>query len=90
MNDIVERLRKVEPNGTDSEYATNWYRNPDGPEAADEIERLRAKLAEAKNWAQHRHDCARHPDQEYYFSRYEWTKEKCDCGLDAFLKDSSK
>jgi hypothetical protein len=38
--DIVERLRSV--GGT--EGTTRWYINPDGPEAADEIERLREAL----------------------------------------------
>ena len=49
MTDIVERLRKVESGPTRHPgVATNWHRNPDGPEAADEIERLRARLAEAE------------------------------------------
>ena len=38
---LLERLRKVEPEGGD-ENRTRWYRNPDGPEAAKEIERLNA------------------------------------------------
>jgi hypothetical protein len=37
--DLLKRLRKVEPDGEGER--TRWYRNPDGPEAADEIERLR-------------------------------------------------
>lgn len=40
MIDIATRLRKVEPDAPGER--TRWYRNPDGPEAADEIERLRA------------------------------------------------
>jgi hypothetical protein len=40
MTDIVERLRKIEG-------SASWYRNPDGLEAADEIERLRADLLTA-------------------------------------------
>ena len=50
MSDIVDRLRKVESSyrsGSDV-HVTNWYRNPDGPEAADEIERLQADLEEAE------------------------------------------
>ena len=43
---LLERLRKVEPEGGD-ENRTRWYRNPDGPEAADEIERLQEELADA-------------------------------------------
>lgn len=39
--DLLERLRAVESSRGDSDYASNWHRNPDGPEAADEIERLR-------------------------------------------------
>ncbi len=40
--DLLKRLRKVEPDGEGER--TRWYRNPDGPEAADEIERLRGAL----------------------------------------------
>ena len=38
--DIVERLRSV----GGIEGTTRWYINPDGPEAANEIERLREAL----------------------------------------------
>jgi hypothetical protein len=46
-SDLLERLRKVDcsycrlvdPDGT----VTNWHRNPDGPEAADEIEQLQKR-----------------------------------------------
>jgi len=41
--DIVERLRSV----GGIEGTTRWYINPDGPEAADEIERLRRDVEEA-------------------------------------------
>ena len=49
MSDIVERLREVEwsgkHDGRKRDYGTTcWYRNPDGPKAADEIERLQARL----------------------------------------------
>ena len=46
MTDIVERLRAVECSTVRSpdNVTTNWYRNPDGPEAAKEIERLRDRL----------------------------------------------
>lgn len=37
--DIVERLRTTEPDQNGSR--PKWYINPDGTEAADEIERLR-------------------------------------------------
>jgi hypothetical protein len=54
MSDLVERLRTVESSGT-RQPTTNWYRNPDGVEAADAIERLTAErdrlaadLAEAR------------------------------------------
>jgi len=41
VSDLLERLRKVEHGPTRLPgLTTNWYRNPDGPEAADEIERL--------------------------------------------------
>jgi hypothetical protein len=58
MSDLVERLRTVESSGT-RQPTTNWYRNPDGVEAADEIERLRAerdrlaKDAERYRWLRH-------------------------------------
>ena len=42
--DLLQRLRKVEPDGEGER--TRWYRNPDGLEAADEIERLRQQNAE--------------------------------------------
>jgi hypothetical protein len=44
MSDLLERLRTVEGK------TTKWYRNPDGPEAADEIERLRAELSETTGY----------------------------------------
>ena len=40
MTDLVERLLQVEGR------TTQYYRNPDGPEAADEIKQLRARVAE--------------------------------------------
>ena len=43
--DIVERLRSV----GGIEGTTRWYINPDGPEAADEIERLREALKKIAN-----------------------------------------
>jgi hypothetical protein len=48
MSDIVERLCAVESSEVceTTRTTTNWYRNPDGPEAADEITRLRAALKE--------------------------------------------
>lgn len=51
MTDILERLRKVEPDLPGDR--TRWYRNPDGPEAAAEIEKLREernRLQEALQW----------------------------------------
>lgn len=51
MSDLLERLRKVDhapgwqiPKATVDSFVLNWYRNPDGPEAADEIARLQAVL----------------------------------------------
>lgn len=53
--DIVERLRTVDHGepwldafGNETRETANWLRNPDGPEAADLIERLRARLAAVK------------------------------------------
>lgn len=42
MTDIVERLRIIEPDAPGSK--SHCFRNPDGPEAADEIEQLREAL----------------------------------------------
>ena len=42
--DIVGRLRSVSPDKDGSR--PKWYINPDGTEAADEIERLRQQNAE--------------------------------------------
>jgi len=41
-DDLVKRLRKVEPDAPGER--TRWYRNPDGPEAADRIEQLESAL----------------------------------------------
>lgn len=41
-DDLKSRLRKLE--GGDKYGSTVWYRNPDGPEAADRIEKLEADL----------------------------------------------
>ena len=43
-DDLVERLREV--GGMSDDGATRWYINPDGPEAADRIEKLEAALRE--------------------------------------------
>jgi hypothetical protein len=51
MTDIAglcERLRAVESSrkfGVTTAVTTNWHRNPDGPEAADAIERLSSENA---------------------------------------------
>ena len=46
--DLLQRLRKVEPDGEGER--TRWYRNPDGLEAADKIERLRETLSECHEY----------------------------------------
>ena len=49
VTDIVERFRKVEGSSPDRiGISTNWYRNPDGPEAADLIEAQQADLAKLR------------------------------------------
>lgn len=71
MSDVAEllkRLREVVSTPPDSNgLATNWYRNPDGPEAADliealtaENEQLRDKLAKANeaHWFYFGDDCS--------------------------------
>lgn len=54
MSDIVERLCAVERSEVceTTRTTTNWYRNPDGPEAADEITRLRAEVERLKEFVQ--------------------------------------
>ena len=53
LNDLKTKLLKIEGNGGfdgDSYNVTSWHRNPDGPAAVAEIERLEAheaKLAQA-------------------------------------------
>jgi len=44
-NDLIERLRRIEGDVTKS------HRNPDGSEAADEIETLRARIAQIQRKA---------------------------------------
>ena len=44
-DDLMKRLREV--GGMSDDGATRWYINPDGPEAADRIEKLEAALDEA-------------------------------------------
>ena len=43
MSDLVKRLRAV--GGLRHDGATRWYVNPDGPEAANEIEYLKRIIA---------------------------------------------
>lgn len=45
LTELVGRLRAVESSSSRSEVSTNWYRNPDGPEAADAIHTLRQRNA---------------------------------------------
>ena len=40
MTDLLDRLRRVENGDGKGDHVSHWYRNPDGPEAAAEIERL--------------------------------------------------
>lgn len=44
MTDLNERLRQVESSDGKGAATTNWYRNPDGPEAADRIALLEGAL----------------------------------------------
>ncbi len=41
-DDLVKRLREV--GGMSDDGATRWYINPDGPEAADHIEKMETAL----------------------------------------------
>ena len=45
-DDLVKRLREV--GGIRHDGATRWYINPDGPEAADRIEKLEAEVSTAR------------------------------------------
>ena len=47
-DDLKQRLCKFE--GGDKYGSTVWYRNPDGPEAADRIEKLEAALDDAMQY----------------------------------------
>jgi len=47
-DDLVKRLRKVE--GGNHYGATVWYKNPDGPEAADRIEKLETNFQNQLEW----------------------------------------
>lgn len=42
MSDLLDRLRAVESGRGTGDHVSNWHRNPDGPEAAAEIEKLRS------------------------------------------------
>ena len=46
VDDLVARLRHSDPFINDPISLKPRLRNPDGPEASDEIERLRARVAE--------------------------------------------
>jgi hypothetical protein len=48
---LCERLRAVESSGH-SGVTTNWHRNPDGPEAADTLERQAAENKRLRGAAQ--------------------------------------
>lgn len=58
VGQIVERLRAVESSGLPSMEkgaTTSWYRNPDGPEAADTILALQAENTQVKDAWSHMH-----------------------------------
>ena len=48
MDDLLEKLRAVEGGRPDSlGISTMWHRNPEGPQAADRIEKLEAAIRAA-------------------------------------------
>ena len=47
-DDLVNRLREV--GGMSDDGATRWYINPDGPEAADRIEKLESVTKDDAKW----------------------------------------
>jgi len=51
-DDLVNRLREV--GGMSDDGATRWYINPNGPEAADRIEKLEAALRRIIDRAEYR------------------------------------
>ena len=51
-DDLVKRLREV--GGMSDDGATRWYINPNGPEAADRIEKLEAALRRIIDRAEYR------------------------------------
>lgn len=59
MTDILERLRQTEGS------VTRYYRNPDGPEAADEIERLRDRVKDYEDSARITLDDCGAPDEKH-------------------------
>ena len=46
-DDLMKRLREV--GGMSDDGATRWYINPDGPEAADRIEKLEALVEQLRD-----------------------------------------
>ena len=46
--DLIERLRKIDSDPIGCGLAQYWHRNPDGPEAAAEIERLREQVKQMR------------------------------------------
>ena len=46
-DDLMKRLREV--GGISDDGATRWYINPDGPEAADRIEKLEALVEQLRD-----------------------------------------
>ena len=47
-DDLMKRLREV--GGISDDGATRWYINPDGPEAADRIEKLESVTKDDAKW----------------------------------------
>lgn len=74
--DIVERLRKVESSAPDSiVMSTCWYRNPDGPEAADTIASLRKQLEDARGSL---YQCYRSSRDDALESHPDWAEHIAD------------
>ena len=68
-DDLVKRVREVEPDAPGER--TRWYRNPDGPEAADRIEQLEAALKKAPEIAHDLGELFRVRHQSDYAQGYE-------------------
>ncbi len=89
---LVERLREVESStaSMSDSVTTNWYRNPDGPEAADRIEQLTATLADRDATIEGMREALAIIVEEwnaYTGDSDEWPDDPCGVMNDAYKRD---